>query len=64
VFRQTSRTTQRVDLVVRNIIGLFLEDFYGGVLHGRVVMLPGRYNPDGGQLSQDASFLRTVALVR
>jgi Flp pilus assembly protein TadG len=63
-FRQTSRTTQRVPLLVRNLVGIFIEDFYGGVIHGVMVMLPGRYNPDGGQLSEDASFLRTVALVR
>jgi hypothetical protein len=63
-FRRTRRTTQQVDLRVRNIIGLFVESFSGGVIQGVVMVLPGRFNPAGTALNREASFLRTVALVR
>lgn len=63
-FRRTRRTTQRAPLVVRNIIGFFVESFSSNVLQGIVMVLPGRFDPSGTALNQEASFLRTVALVR
>lgn len=53
----------RTALRVRNIVGLFIERF-DGLLYGVFVPLAGNFDPDQPTITQDASFLRTVALVR
>jgi hypothetical protein len=54
----------RAPMVVRNLVGFFVEGMDGGTITGVVVALPGTYNPDVPALTQDASFIRSVALVR
>jgi Flp pilus assembly protein TadG len=63
-YRQTDRRGAVVSLVVRNIVGLFLNRVVGEDIEAFLVPLPGQFNPAAGQLSDDTSFLRTVALVR
>jgi Flp pilus assembly protein TadG len=64
VYRQTNRRDATVPLVVRNIVGLFLNRLMGEDIEAFIVPMPGRFNPGAGQLTEDTSFLRTVALVR
>ena len=55
----------RAPMIVRNIVGLFItERVDGGTITGIVVPLPGAFDQRSTLLTQDASFLHSVALVR
>jgi Flp pilus assembly protein TadG len=64
VYRQTDRHGPLIPLVVRNIVGLFLDRVVERDIEAVIVPMPGRHNPAAEQLSDNTSFLRTVALVR
>jgi hypothetical protein len=54
----------RAPMVVRNIVGLFVEGMEGGQITGVVMTMPGRYDAGVPAITPDASFIRSVALVR
>ena len=54
----------RAPMVVRNIVGLFVEGMEGGQITGVVMTIPGRYDAGVPAITQQASFMRSVALVR
>jgi len=54
----------RAPMVVRNIVGLFVEGMEGGQITGVVMTVPGRYDAGVPAITQQASFMRSVALVR
>jgi Flp pilus assembly protein TadG len=55
----------RAPMTVRNIIGFFIsEPMDGGTITGIVMPVPGYYNQAAPSVTQDAAFLRSVALVR
>jgi hypothetical protein len=51
-------------VVVRNIVGVFVMEFNGSQLRAVVVPTAGRFDTSAPVLSESASFLRSIALVR
>jgi Flp pilus assembly protein TadG len=54
-------------VVVRNLVGLFVEDSFGddyATVRGVLVPMAGSYDPSAPTITDQATFLRTVALVR
>jgi hypothetical protein len=55
----------RAPVRIRNIVGFFIaEPMDGGTITGVVVPVPGYFNQTAPSLTQDAAFMRSVALVR
>jgi hypothetical protein len=54
----------RAPMVVRNIVGFFVEGVDAGGITGVITAAPGNLNPAAPAIAADASFLRSVALVR
>jgi hypothetical protein len=54
----------RAPMVVRNIVGLFVEGMDGGQITGVVMTIPGTYDGRAQAITREASFMRSVALVR
>jgi hypothetical protein len=49
---------------VVNILGFFVEGMTGQDVFGRLVMYPGEFTTGGGEVNEDASFLKTIQLIR
>lgn len=64
LFRQANRQGQRAPLRIRNIVGLFVLPPAPPLVRVVLVPMPGNFDPEGSELAESASFLRTVALVR
>ena len=64
-YAQQPRPSIRIDVRIRNLVGFFVEDVGGeGEVTGRIMINPGMFNTSAPLLTSDATFLRTVALVR
>jgi hypothetical protein len=56
------------EVQVRNLVGFFLEEVLDGadevLVRGRLLSTAGTFRPTAPTLADEATFLRTVALVR
>jgi Flp pilus assembly protein TadG len=52
------------EVVIRNLAGFFVIDFEDNRLHGVIVPAAGVFDGSAEQVTENAAFLRTVALVR
>ena len=55
-------------MTVTNILGFFVMDVQGNgnnqVVRGRIVTIPGKFNPNADSVDNAGSFLKTIILVR
>jgi hypothetical protein len=60
----SSRHSGHARVVVRNILGFFIDGFQGNDVLGHLMTGPGIYDPELGPVPPGAAFLRAVWLVR
>ena len=63
-YAQQPRPGSNVRAVVRKLVGLFVESTIAADLQGVVVPAAGAYDAAAPSIADEATFLRTVALVR
>jgi hypothetical protein len=61
---EDGRQTGRLDVEIVNILGFFLEDVLAGNVEGYFMQVRGSYSASNGDVTQDSSFAKTIALVR
>jgi Flp pilus assembly protein TadG len=64
VYAATSHGEVGFSVQIRNIVGLFVEDYEGSTIIGRFLPMAGTLNQEATQVTAESSFLRTIVLVR